>query len=304
MCTRKDKKKLAHMLMVLLVISWGFEYICAKAALEVVPSLTLVSFKCLIGLMVVFCIKIRIDPKGLFRKKDILLLVACAIMGEIMYFFCEYEAMGYMPISLITVLLAFVPAVSILIEVIVYRRKPTYIMIIAVILGILGVAMIIGADISIFFKGRLWGYLFCLGAILAWNCYNFLTSRLTKNYNAITLTFNQLICTILLTLPYAFTHLPPSEHVTWEVVGGVLYLGIVSAGIGFSIYVFALNQLGPTNNAVYSNFLPVSATLFGWIFLKEVVSPIQILGGILVISTGYMVIREKNKLTKRETLKK
>ena len=59
------------------------------------------------------------------------------------------------------------------------------------------------------------------------------------------------------------------------------------------IVIYGLKKLGPTISAIYSNFLPVTSTFFGWIFLSENISLFQIAGGIIVISAGYVVIREK-----------
>ena len=115
--------------------------------------------------------------------------------------------------------------------------------------------MIIGLDFDTILKGRLPGYLLCLGAIITWNMYNFITSHLGGRYQPLTLTFNQLTCTVLLSLPIAMANLPDPSKVTAAVVGEVLYLGIVSGGIGFYIYVAALYTLGPTTVSVYANFM-------------------------------------------------
>ena len=60
--------------------------------------------------------------------------------------------------------------------------------------------------------------------------------------------------------------------------------------------VYGLKKLGPTTSALYSDFLPVSTAVFGWIFLRESLSPLQMLGGVVVIAAGYIVIKEKGKL--------
>ena len=80
-----------------------------------------------------------------------------------------------------------------------------------------------------------------------------------------------------------------------EIVGGILYLGTLSTGIGFIIQVRSLHILGPTVTAIFSNFLPVTTTLFGWLILKETILPVQVLGGAIVIAAGYIVIKEKGR---------
>ena len=67
---------------------------------------------------------------------------------------------------------------------------------------------------------------------------------------------------------------------------------------------YGLKELGPTSSALYSDFLPVSTAVFGWIFLRESLSPLQMLGGAVVIAAGYIVIKEKGKIDSPEQTEK
>ena len=129
--------------------------------------------------------------------------------------------------------------------------------------------------------------------------YNFLTARLGEGYSGVTLAFTQLCCTVLLVMPYALHTMPPIVDFTPGVIGGIIYLGLGSAGIGFFIMVNGLKVLGPTISAMFSNFLPVTATFFGWLFLGQVVGISQLLGGVIVIVSSCIVIAEKGKMEER-----
>ena len=291
-----SQKRTMYLLMILLMFAWGLEYIFAKQALSIMESLTLVFFKYCIGFVVVLFIKLKAEGKSLMRKKDIPLFACCAIFGEIGYFYLEYTAMEYLPISLITIVLAFVPALSILIDKAVFKKKITKKMTVGILFCVIGIVLVIGVDYHLLFQGRIIGYLLAFGAVISWNFYNFLTASLHERYGSATLTLNQLICTVLLTWPYALAHLPDPESITLGVVGGIIYLGALSTGIGFIIQVRSLHILGPTVTAIFSNFLPVTTTLFGWLILKETILPVQMLGGIIVIAAGYIVIKEKGRV--------
>ena len=290
------QKRMMYVLNVVLVTIWGLEYVFAKQALEVLPPLTLLFFKYVVAVFLVLVIKLKTEGRGMFRRRDIPVFILCAILGEIGYFFFEYTSMDYLPVSLITIILAFVPAFSILIERVLFGKKATRLMWIGIFVSIFGVVLIIGVDYHILFKGRLIGYLLAFGAVLTWNVYNFITASLHDRYDSVTLTLNQLVFTIFLVAPYAFTHLPSGGAVTPAVVGGIFYLGIVGACIGFLIQVKSLHILGPTTTAMFSNFLPITSTFFGWLCLSETISLMQILGGALVITAGYIVIREKGRV--------
>ena len=144
-----------YLLMIILVFAWGLEYIFAKQALAVLEPLTLVFFKYLIGFVVALIIKLKAEGKSLMRKKDIPMFLFCALFGEIGYFYFEYTSMGYLPVSLVTIVLAFVPALSIIIDKAVFKKKITPKMTAGILLSIVGIALVIGVDYRILFQGRI-----------------------------------------------------------------------------------------------------------------------------------------------------
>lgn len=279
-----------------LVMLWGMDYVLAKKALEVLAPMNLLFLKYSTGFIFLFIVKLKFDRKNWVRPRDIPLFVLCSITGEILYYFCEYSAMDYIPVSLITIILSFVPAVSIIIERVIFKRKLSFKIVAGVLMCIVGVAIVIGADFRVLFSGRITGYLLAFGAVFSWNMYNYITSSLGPKYKGVTLAFTQLCCTVLLIMPYAVHTMPPIEDFTPGVIGGIIYLGFGSAGIGFFIMVNGLKVLGPTVSAMFSNFLPVTATFFGWLFLGQVVGISQLIGGVIVIVSSCIVIAEKGKM--------
>ena len=289
-----DRTK-AHILMVILVISWGFDYVPAKWGLEILSPMALLFLKYLLGLVTALIIKAAMGNRNLIRLKDLPLFILCAIFGEIIYFYCEYSAMNYMPVALLTIILGFVPAVSIIIERVVFGIRANRVIRLGVFFCLVGIACVIGGDIHIIFQGRLIGYLLAFAAVFSWNAYNFITASL-QQYDALTLSCTQLVCTSCLSAPLAIHSIPPASEFTLPIVAGLIWIGIFDAGIGFFIMVYGLQKLGPTTSAVYSNFLPVSTAFFGAVLLHETISWIQILGGVIVVAAGSFVIREKGRL--------
>ncbi len=292
-----DSRKLVmYILMTVLVIAWGLDYVAAKICLDSLNVLILLFFRYLLAICVVYIIKTLVERKVRLRLRDVPLFVICAITGELGYFYMEYTAMDYLSLSLLTLILACVPIVSLLIEKIFFKRKITSLMLAGVFGSLIGVSMIIGADFSVLFDGKIFGYILAFGAVFSWNAYNFMTAKLHDHYSDATLSFYQITCTAILTAPYALTHMPPTSVFSAELALWMIFLGIFSAGLGFIIYVRALDVLGVTPTALFSNFLPISTTIFGWIFFGEMISPLQIIGGAVIISAACVVIWEKGRV--------
>lgn len=185
----------------------------AKNVLEVFRPLNLMFFKYFGGLIVITLIKAVAERKFTIRKKDIIFFVMCSLTGQVLYYFCEYTAMEYIPVALITIILSFVPIISILIE-------------------------------RVFFKTKL----------------------------SVSIIAGLVVCVI----------------------------GVGSAGTGYLIYVRGVKYLGPTISSLFSNFLPVTSTFFGWLILGQSLGVMEIAGGLIVIVSACYVIIEKSRLQKQE----
>ncbi len=299
-----DKKRSTFILMFVLVLMWGLDYSVAKNALEVFRPLNLMFFKYLGGLVVITIIKVIAERKFTIRKKDIVFFVLCSLTGQILYYFCEYTAMEYIPVALITIILSFVPIVSILIERVFFKRKLSVRIVSGLLVCVAGVGLVIGADFASLFQGRMIGYLLAFGAVISWNMYNFITARISRTYTELTMAFNQIFCTVLISLPYAVSVMPPAEAFTPQIILSLAYLGVGSAGTGYLIYVRGVKYLGPTISSLFSNFLPVTSTFFGWLILGQSIGRMQIAGGAIVILSACYVIIEKNRLQKHELMQR
>ena len=284
--------------MTLLVISWGFDYVPAKLGLEILEPMSLLFLKYSFGLVTLLIIKFIITRNMVLPKlRDIPIFLLCGLFGEILYFYCEYSAMDHLPVSLLTIILGFVPVISVAAERMIYKRSPNRVIIIGIGFCILGIIFVIGSDWHIIFEGRAIGYILAFGAVISWNIYNFITaSEKLQKYDSATLSCTQLICTLCLCAPMAWHSMPPMAEITTTVWAGIAWIGIVDSGFGFLIMVYGLQKLGPTTSALYSDFMPVSSTFFSAVLLHETITRLQVVGGIIVVIAGFFVIREKGRL--------
>ena len=204
MNSNKSTRIKAHILMSFLVILWGFDYVVAKFGMYDLTPTGLLFSRIVIGAATLGIVKIIRRDKSFIHKRDIPLVIACAVFGEVLYFECEFNAMTYLPVSLLTILLAFVPALSVVIERVVYKRRANSKIVLGVVFCIVGIVFVIGADFSILLQGRLLGYLLAFGAVICWNLFNFITAKL-EEYDSLTLAFLQLTCAGIILAPWRCT---------------------------------------------------------------------------------------------------
>ena len=283
-------------MMVFLVIVWGLELAIAKDALEYVDRLLVLNVKYFFGFFVIAAVAKKTTGFHLPALRDLPLIIATTIIGHILYFFCEYGALDTVPVANITIILGFLPIASILVEKAIFHRKTSIKLIVFMLVCVVGIFLVIGSDFSSMRGGSFYGYLYCGGALLCWLGYLFLTESLTNKYGAVPIAFYQTIIAWVITTPVVFSQYPDLLQLPTGIMLELLYLGIVSEGICFLVEITGLEKLGPTISAVYSNFLPVTSAFFGFVLLHQNLVLLQIIGGLVVIASGYLVIREKDRL--------
>ncbi|WP_240903888.1 DMT family transporter [Chengkuizengella sediminis] len=73
----------------------------------------------------------------------------------------------------------------------------------------------------------------------------------------------------------------------------LLYTSIVATVIAFYLHHYSLGKLGAFKSSVYGFLLPITAAFAGFIILQERLSFIQILGAIAVLSSMYLIQKER-----------
>lgn len=90
------------------------------------------------------------------------------------------------------------------------------------------------------------------------------------------------IVTVFLPSPYGFqTAVAALSH--WPVAGAALYLALGSTVFAFWGQATAQTNLGPTESAVLFSLEPVVAAVLSVVWLKELMTPRQVLGGALIV---------------------
>ena len=89
----------------------------------------------------------------------------------------------------------------------------------------------------------------------------------------------------------------PTQIWDWQLVSCILYSGIFSTGVAYAMWNYGVQQQGPSHASVYQNLVPLIALIAAWFFLREVISPIQIFGGAMIIVGLFMTRRLRPALS-------
>jgi drug/metabolite transporter (DMT)-like permease len=75
----------------------------------------------------------------------------------------------------------------------------------------------------------------------------------------------------------------------------VLYLSILCSVVAYLLYVDAVRELKPLRTAIFINLNPLAGVLGGVLLLGERLSPVQLLGGLIVLVSIFLVNRRAGR---------
>jgi drug/metabolite transporter (DMT)-like permease len=128
------------------------------------------------------------------------------------------------------------------------------------------------------------GALFMVGSVVAWALYTVFAKQLAQADALLVTTVSTVIGTILLG-PFALAEMQthPVPLLTPPDWLSILYLGALSSAGCYLLYNWSLVHLDASQAANYLNLLPIIGVAIAVLFLGEVVVPVQLLGGALVL---------------------
>lgn len=178
------------------------------------------------------------------------------------------------------------------------REKVSFAMIAGMLVSIFGVALImLGETTHLSMQS---GIYYLLIAMLISAIYSVAQKPFLQKYHTIEVTAYVIWgATLLLTFytPEMISHYKTASlHATLAVI----YLGIFPAALGYVGWSYGLKKM-PVSQAVnYLYFMPIVATLLGWIWLGEVPTRLSLLGGLVALFGVWVVSQAKKALLSRE----
>lgn len=278
---------------------WGGMYVVSKVVLEVIPPFALLTSRLVLGsaalgLVILWQRHVSLASTAQKEEKERNATLWPAfwvgLVGYGISLGFQFVGTKLSTASNGALVTSATPAFVLLFAALLLRERITPRRLLALVVASLGVLAVIDPRSAQLDSSLFWGNLSLLAAALTWALYSVLVRKVSRNADLIRSTTVMLIGGLPITLPWGaweiFTQ--GMGAITPGVVGGVLFLGIISTAIAMFLWNYAFAEL-PAGVASLTFFAqPVVGTLLGGLFLGETITPLFILGGVL-IGAGLLV---------------
>ena len=266
-------------------IIWGSTYLAIHYAIETIPPLFVASFRHLIAgaLLFAWCWHRGLRP---VRKQ----WIASFVLG-VLFFLIGHGTLHWaqqtLPSGMAAILVATEPIFVAIIVMITGRARMTPSLLLGVLLGLGGVALIFATDVRTGRSEMLSSLVVLIGAA-SWSI-GMVYSRSAALHpdSHMAAAMSLLAGAVLLSLGGIVTGEIASLHFTaisMKSFLALLYLAVAGSLVAYSAYFWLLDRFPPTLIATHTFVNPLVALALGWALAGEVLAPRVVFGGLVIIA--------------------
>lgn len=276
---------------------WGGMYVVSKVVLDIIPPFLLVTLRLILGaLTLILVLWIRGFP-GIPRKQ-LLQVLGVGLVGYGISLSLQFLGTKLSTAANGSLVTSATPAFVLLFAWILLKEKITRLRLVALFLATLGVVAVIDPRSAQLDPDLFLGNVFLIGAAVTWALYSVLVRMATQNLDVIPFSLIAFLGGLPIVLPAGAWELETLGvgEISLGVVGGVLFLGIISTALAMVLWnnAFALVDANLASLTFFAQ--PVVGTVLGWLFLGERITPLFLLGGLL-IGLGLVISSREGQAT-------
>ena len=278
-------------LVVTLSVIWGGSFFFTEVALQVFGPLTIVLGRVGIAALALWCFVLF---RGYPVPRDPRIWLAFLVMGalnNVTPFGLISWGQQFIDSGTASILNATTPLFSVfLAHVLTSDEKLTVNRVVGIVLGMVGVAVLVGPQALSGFGAADWGQVAVLGAALSYAFAGIYGRRLRGLPTAVAAA-GMLTGSTVLVLPIAVYFEGAGLSAPWTAVHAASILGIalLCTSVAYLLYFRILATAGATNLLLVTLMIPPSATALGVLFLDERLSPAAI-AGMALIGAGLLAV--------------
>ena len=267
-------------------IIWGLAFVAQAAGMEHLGPLSFTASRCFVAVVFLYLTyKFFMMKSASYREEKFDMkrtLVGGSICGLVFTIAINLQQVSLIyttaaKASFLTALyIVFIPVIGLF-----FGRRPSVKIIICIFLAMVGTYLL-----SI--KGGLKinrGDLIVILSALVFAIHILLLTKYSTNTNAVLVSLVQFAVCGVISLVGALVLEDISMEAILKSQVTILYVGILSSGVGFTIQLMALKDLEPVVASMICSLESVFGALFGWLILSQEMTEREIFGAIIIFLT-------------------
>lgn len=284
---RRALRARATLGLALMVAIWAVNFSVVKVALAEIPPLAFNALRFPLACIAMYLVLRQAGPIPLPRGGDAWRLLVLGVLGNFVYQLFFITGLEHAHAGIASLLLSGTPVMTAILSAAVGHERVGLRAWAAVVATFGGMALVVLGGRGVAAGGApMWANLLMLCASASWAIYTVGSRSLIERYGSFAFTAWTLWWG---TAGLVLTGLPQLSkldfaRVSWGTWAGVVYSGMLSIGLAYSLWYYGVRHLGNTRTAVFNNLVPVVALAVAWAWLGEVPTALQLAGAAVIIA--------------------
>ncbi|KAF0108662.1 MAG: hypothetical protein FD146_548 [Anaerolineaceae bacterium] len=289
---------------------WGGMYVVSKVVMEVVPPFSLITLRLALGIVTLLIVRLFVVRHAAKRsdatqgglrstsstttnvtRKQFWQVFGVGVIGYGISLGFQFVGTNLSTAANGSLVTSATPAFILLFAAIILKEKITPRRLLALISATLGVAAVIASSSSgvdprtnQFSSALFLGNLILVAAALTWALYSVLMRKVTRDVDVLSASLIAFAGGLPVSVPLGAWEAAAQGYgvITPGIIGGILFLGIISTALAMYLWntAFARLEAGAASLTFFAQ--PVVGTALGAFFLGEKITPLFIVGGVLI----------------------
>lgn len=263
---------------------WGGMYVVSKVVLEVIPPFALLTTRLMLGFLALALVIWFRQTSVAVSRSQFWRSFFVGVVGYAISLGFQFTGTKLSTASNGSLITSATPAFVLLFAAMILREKISTRRVLALVISTLGVLAVIDPRTAQLSSSLFVGNVLLLLAGLTWALYSVLVRKIASNVDLLTSSAIMLLGGIPSSVIFGFSEIKTAGigEITPGIVAGILFLGIISTAVAMFLWNYAFAELPATLASLTFFAQPVVGTLLGWLFLDEKITPLFVLGGVLI----------------------
>jgi drug/metabolite transporter (DMT)-like permease len=289
--TVKLKFHRIDLLLLLMTVIWGSNFTVVKLATQYIPEFAFNSLRLLVAAAAFLLAIAVLEEWPRLTRGEWWRIVVLALVGHVIYQVCFVGSVARTSIANSALIFALTPIVVGLLTSLLGHEHIPALRWLGALISLAGIYLVVGQRVSS--EGAtLFGNLLAAGAMFCWALYTVGARPLLRTRSALTITGYSMAVGSLVYVPLAWTEL---RTLSWTVVPATAWVALVLSAllalfVAYMIWYTAVQAIGSSHTAMYSNVTPLVAMAVAALWLGEPITARKLLGAAAVV-TGLAVTK-------------
>ena len=279
------KKATIHLAAFFSMLFWGISYIWSKIVFEYYTPLTTILIRLIISFSVIFLFIVLTKRKEKIYRQDYWLFIVGAMFNPFLYFVGESYGLDQVSASISAFIIATIPVFTPLVGFFMFSERLSKLNIAGLVVSFIGVFFIIMKK-NMELDASAQGIALLFLAVFAAIVYSIFLKKLTGKYKPSTIIFWQNLIGAIYFLPL-FIYFDASTFLEVRPSPGAIFsltmLGVLASSVAYILYTFVVKHIGISKANLYTNLIPVFATIVAFFVLEEVSTPLKLAGMFIIV---------------------